>query len=109
MINLKLLFRPVWLCAQCFVHYDNEEIEIRLLDALQRKLMSYTLQDLRCTRCKQIKRENLAELCQCAGQFETLINVNDIKTILKTFDHVATSHGMDTLKEQTDIHLQQNQ
>lgn len=65
-------------------------------------MMSYTLQDLRCIRCKQIKRENLAELCSCAGQFETLINVNDLRTLLQTFIHVAETHKMDLLKEQTE-------
>lgn len=69
---------------------------------LQRKIMSYTLQDLRCTRCKQIKRENLAALCSCAGTFETLIDVGDIRDLLRTFGRVADSHRMAMLKEQTE-------
>lgn len=93
---------PVWLCPQCFVYYANDEIEVRLLDVLQRKIMSYTLQDLRCTRCKQIKRENMAELCSCAGSFETLIDVKDIRNLLHTFGRVADSHQMGLLKEQTE-------
>lgn len=63
---------PVWLCAQCYMYYDNREIEMRIIDVVQRKIMSHTLQDLRCIRCKQIKRENLSKLCSCAGKFETL-------------------------------------
>lgn len=75
---------------------------MRLLDVLQRKIMSYTLQDLRCTRCKQIKRENMNELCSCAGSFETLIDVTDIRNLLQTFGRVAESHQMELLKEQTE-------
>lgn len=93
---------PVWLCPQCYVYYANEEIEVRLLDVLQRKIMSYTLQDLRCTRCKQIKRENMAELCSCAGTFETLIDVQDIRKLLQTFGRVAEQHQMALLKEQAE-------
>ncbi|XP_037918811.1 DNA polymerase epsilon catalytic subunit 1 [Hermetia illucens] len=91
--------QPVWLCAQCYVNYDNEEIEMRIIDVVQRKMMSYTLQDLRCTKCKQIKRENLAEMCSCAGTFETLIPGRDISALLKTFLQVAESYQMFLLKE----------
>ncbi|BFF93033.1 DNA polymerase epsilon catalytic subunit A [Drosophila madeirensis] len=90
---------PVWLCAQCYVAYDNEEIEMRMLDALQRKMMSYVLQDLRCARCNQIKRENLAEFCSCAGHFVPLISGTEIQTLLTTFSKVAGNHKMQLLQE----------
>lgn len=100
---IKFFPSPVWLCAQCSVYYDNEEIEVRLLDSLHRKVMSYTLQDLRCQRCRQIKRENIATLCSCAGEFETLINVKDLHTLLHTFVTVADDHRMWLLKEQCEL------
>ncbi|XP_023169776.2 DNA polymerase epsilon catalytic subunit A [Drosophila hydei] len=90
---------PVWLCAQCYVAYDNEEIEMRMIDVLQRKLMSFVLQDLRCARCNEIKRENLAEFCTCAGNFLPLISGNDIEKLLKTFSNVASYHKMQLLQE----------
>lgn len=89
------------MCPQCYVYYDNEEIELRLIDAIQRKVMSYTLQDLKCTRCKQIKRENLIKLCSCAGEFETLISASELKNLLETFLKVAESHKMELLIEHT--------
>lgn len=101
-----LTSRPVWLCAQCFGIYDTDEIELRLLDILQRKIMSYTLQDLRCTRCKQIKRENMAEFCSCAGPFETLISIEELNKLLKTFLQVAEDHNMLLLKENIEIFIQ---
>lgn len=96
---------PVWLCSQCYVYYENEEIEVRLLDVLQRKIMSYTLQDLRCTRCKEIKRDNVAALCSCAGTFDTLINADDLRQLLKTFETVAENHQMNLLKDQVQVFL----
>lgn len=77
-------------------------MEIRLLEAMNRKIMSYTLQDLRCVRCKQIKRENLTKLCSCAGQFETLISANELKQLLTTFLKISDDHKMDLLKEQVE-------
>lgn len=79
---------------------------MKLLDVVQRKIMSYTLQDLQCIRCKQIKRENLAPLCSCAGSFKTLINATELKKLLRTFRQVAEAHGMNLLKEQVELLLQ---
>ncbi|KAL9894607.1 DNA polymerase epsilon catalytic subunit 1 isoform 1-T1 [Glossina fuscipes fuscipes] len=90
---------PVWLCAQCYVAYDNEDIEIRIIDVMQRKLMSYVLQDLRCMRCNEIKRENLAQFCTCAGEFAPLISSKEIDTLLQTFHRIAEYHKMDLLNE----------
>lgn len=92
---------PVWLCAQCYVCYDTEEIEKRLIDALNRKLMSYTLQDLQCVRCNQIKQDNIMEYCSCAGNYKTLIPPTEIESLIKTFNIIAEDYSMVMLKEHT--------
>lgn len=72
---------------------------MRMIDVLQRKLMSFVLQDLRCARCNEIKRENLAEFCTCAGNFLPLIGGNEIEKLLKTFSNVASYHKMQLLQQ----------
>lgn len=67
--------------------------------------MSYTLQDLRCTRCKEIKRENMAALCACAGSFETLISAKKLRQLLQTFLEVAETHQMHLLKDEIQAFL----
>ena len=44
---------PVWVCASasCGAAYDTAEIEHQLVDALQRKSMGFTLQDLQVGTC----------------------------------------------------------
>uniref|UniRef100_A0A182TKN8 DNA polymerase epsilon catalytic subunit n=1 Tax=Anopheles melas TaxID=34690 RepID=A0A182TKN8_9DIPT len=83
----------------CNVDYDNVEIEMRLLDVVQRKLMSYTLQDLRCIKCKQIKRENLSQYCTCTGCFENLICTSELRRLLQTFYTLAKDYRMSILEE----------
>jgi DNA polymerase epsilon subunit 1 len=61
--------------------------------------MSYTLQDLRCGRCKQIKRENMSEYCSCAGAFETLISERELRKLLMTFRAVGEQHEMVLLQD----------
>lgn len=53
----------VWFWAQWSVHYDLEEIEKRLFDALNCNLMSYTSQ---CVHFQQISQENIMDYCACA-------------------------------------------
>lgn len=89
----------IWTCAQCNQAYNTVDIEMRLLEVVERKMMSYTLQDLRCGRCKQIKRENLAEFCQCAGNFENLISAGELRRLLTGFQTVAEDCRMPLLKE----------
>ena len=93
---------PVWLCAQCYVNYETEEIEKRLIDSLNRKMMSYNLQDLQCVRCKEIKQDNIMQYCQCAGNYSTLIKPAEIKSLVSTFNLVADNYSMVLLKEYTD-------
>ena len=85
--------------ADCQTPYDTSEIEHQLIDAIQRKVMGYTLQDLQCLKCKEIKMMNLASHCTCAGKFKTLIVAKDLAKLLKTFKSIATHYGMPLLKE----------
>ena len=48
------LARALWSCVQCRAPYDIDEIEQFLIDVLQRKSMAYTLQDLKCVKCKAV-------------------------------------------------------
>lgn len=72
---------------------------MRLIDVVQKKMMSFVLQDLRCTRCREIKRENLNDNCSCAGTFELLITTEKMITLLETFSRVAKYHQMGLLQE----------
>lgn len=94
---------PVWLCSQCFVNYDTDEIEKRLIESINRKLMSYTLQDVQCIRCQQIKQDNILEYCPCAGKYKTLIQPEDVQALVKTFNAVADDYSMVLLKDHTDL------
>lgn len=75
------------------------------MDVVHRKIMSYTLQDIRCTRCKEIKQDNLAELCSCAGTFDTLISADKLRQLLRTFLEVAETHQMHLLKDEVQVFL----
>ncbi|GAB0091003.1 DNA polymerase epsilon catalytic subunit [Sergentomyia squamirostris] len=90
---------PVWLCSQCYGCYNNDEIESMLLEIVQRKLMSYTLQDVKCVNCKQIKRDNMTTVCECTGSFTNLMTRSDFQQNLESFLNVAQIYRMSLLED----------
>ncbi|XP_045485974.1 DNA polymerase epsilon catalytic subunit 1 [Pieris rapae] len=90
---------PVCLCPTCETPYENQELEWRLIEILNRRAMSYTLQDLICARCHQVKRENLSVVCDCAGEFTLMIPASEIRSQLVTFETIAQYYQMPLLLE----------
>ena len=62
--------KAVWRCEACYAPYLNDVIEARLVETVQARSFAFQLQDLECSKCKQIKRRNLSTTCdKCAGAF----------------------------------------
>ncbi|KAJ0173535.1 hypothetical protein K1T71_010684 [Dendrolimus kikuchii] len=95
----------VCVCPTCGTAYDNQELEWRLIETINRRTMTYTLQDLMCTRCHQVKRENLSIVCDCAGEFSLMVSVKEIKSQLTTFKTIAQYYKMPLLMEQIEFNL----
>lgn len=68
-----------------------------MIDAIQRRTVSYQLQDLRCARCKQIKSDNLRVNCECSGDYVTSESKTDLLRRLQVTGNVAEFHDLDIL------------
>lgn len=79
--------------------YENDEIEMALLDLLNRKTMAYILQDLQCRRCLEVKKDNIKELCSCGGNFKTLITKKEMIIFAMVHKIVAVKCQMEILME----------
>ena len=71
-----------------------------LIDSLQRKCMGYCLQDLSCSKCREVTMYNMAKRCKCAGDFQTTTNVSNIAQLMKAFLGLAQHYQMPLLLEQ---------
>ncbi|XP_046401826.1 DNA polymerase epsilon catalytic subunit 1 [Ischnura elegans] len=100
--------KNVWICPLCQVPYDNSEIEYSLLDIVHRKLMAYMLQDLQCKKCHQIKMENMADYCSCAGDFKVLNEPESLLRQVRTFKVIAEQFEMPLLLENVTWILSRN-
>ncbi|XP_057689041.1 DNA polymerase epsilon catalytic subunit A-like isoform X1 [Corythoichthys intestinalis] len=91
-----------WFCSNCQAQYETESIEMALVEALQKKLMSYTLQDLVCTKCKGVKEANMPLYCKCAGDFELTFPAKNFSEQVKVFRNIASHYNMNFLEETID-------
>ena len=57
-----------WRCPHCANRYDVSRLEQLLVEAVQRQLTRYALQDLRCVKCKRVSTLITAEVCKCSGR-----------------------------------------
>jgi len=96
--------RHVWICSnqQCKASYDMMELESKLIDALQRKMMAYSLQDLACSKCRQVTQYNMLRRCGCAGSWTHTQPDSDTKQLLETLRGIALHYTMPLLMEQVD-------
>ncbi|XP_031425753.1 DNA polymerase epsilon catalytic subunit A-like [Clupea harengus] len=93
---------PQWFCSNCQAQYDTDSIEMALVAALQKKLMSYTLQDLACTKCKGVKEANMPLYCRCAGDFSLTFSIKSFSEQIGVFRNIAAHYKMGFLQETID-------
>ncbi|XP_036290221.1 DNA polymerase epsilon catalytic subunit A isoform X1 [Pipistrellus kuhlii] len=99
---------PQWLCSNCQAPFDSSEIEMALVEALQKKLMAFTLQDLVCLKCRGVKETNMAVYCSCAGGFALTIHTKVFMEQIRIFRNIAQHYGMSYLMETLEWLLQKN-
>ncbi|XP_054717403.1 DNA polymerase epsilon catalytic subunit A-like [Uloborus diversus] len=90
---------PVCICSLCKKPYDTKEIEARMIECLHQVSMAHVLQDLVCKKCKMVKDRNMTKFCSCAGEFNTLLPLEDLNQRCRTFLNIAEHFNMGKLKE----------
>ncbi|XP_075982570.1 DNA polymerase epsilon catalytic subunit 1 [Anticarsia gemmatalis] len=96
---------PVCLCPTCGTPYENQELEWRLVEIMNRRTMAFMLQDLICTRCHEVKRDNMTMVCECAGAFALMVPTKEVRAQLTTFKTIAEYYKMPLLLELIGFHL----
>jgi len=90
-----------WIChdPSCRQPYDLAMIESRLVEYVQRILVSYNVQDLRCNHCNQIKGGRLQEFCSGSKDFALTVPDKLIENKLLILHNCATIHSMELLRQ----------
>ncbi|KAI9217507.1 hypothetical protein BC828DRAFT_408441 [Blastocladiella britannica] len=91
-----------WACPDCETAYNGSEIEAKLVELVESALLAHQVQDLVCTKCKMVQRENLGMHCTCAGAFAlgpATASPAAFFARLEVIADLAAVHGMELLKE----------
>ncbi|CAN6606997.1 DNA polymerase epsilon catalytic subunit A [Trichomonascus vanleenenianus] len=78
-----------FLCENCGKPYDRVILEERLVQDIERMVTLYQVQDLKCIKCKRIRESDLAEHCECSGEWVETISPNSVENSLKIYKNVA--------------------
>ncbi|KAF2086249.1 DNA polymeras-like protein epsilon [Saccharata proteae CBS 121410] len=80
---------PKWRCHSCDAAYDRLRIEERLIAEVQRMLVEWCTQDLKCAKCGRLRNNDFMEHCACAGEWVGTKKREDVSKRLKVFGNVA--------------------
>ncbi|KAF9223138.1 DUF1744-domain-containing protein [Gyrodon lividus] len=97
---------PRWTCGGCGGEYDRAAIEMELLRMVGAMERAFVQQDLRCTKCKQVRPDNVSRYCQCSGSYQLTVGKAEIRRKLRTVLNVAIVHNLARLKECAQVTLE---
>ena len=85
-----------------FFRYDKTLLESILVQKLQEKVLGYQVQDVVCTKCKEIKSENAVRRCKECSSLECANREATQKFMaeyISTFRTISKLHNMEWLAE----------
>lgn len=92
----------VWPCPACRHPLDKLSVEAKLIDMVQKQMASYSVQDLRCQRCNQVKGANMALTCECSGAYKLEQAASDHWKKIKTIRELSEYYRLDMVAQMAD-------
>ncbi|GMT29096.1 hypothetical protein PFISCL1PPCAC_20393 [Pristionchus fissidentatus] len=88
-----------WSCGSCSKSVQQWEMEERVVTQLKETLTLFLVQDHRCMKCGQIRRENLCSTCDCSGCFTNTLDGESFSILLSRVEVVAVEREMTMVVE----------
>ncbi|KAK6204772.1 DNA-directed DNA polymerase epsilon, catalytic subunit A [Scheffersomyces amazonensis] len=88
----------LWNCINCNKPYNKIVLEEELIAQYHRMLTKFFQQDLKCSKCQQIRGTNLSLYCKCSGKWVEEISHGEIEKKLHVFDNVAKAYNFQLLR-----------
>jgi len=80
---------PKWKCENCQTPYDRLRIEEHLVTDVQKMIVEWCTQDLKCGKCSRLRTNEFMEHCACAGEWVSTQKREEIRSRLKVYGNVA--------------------
>jgi DNA polymerase epsilon subunit 1 len=90
-----------WVCQDCGTLYPKDDIERRLIEICNRKMIRYQLQDLRCVKTNRVATRALSKQSDCSANLKLDITRDQALSQIRILHDIATQHELDCLQETT--------
>lgn len=91
--------KVLWSCEVCEKAYSKANLELGLIEWLEKLVLNYYTQDLQCGKCHTIKEDEMSSHCSCSGMWEETLPKEDVRKKVETFEHVADYYELKLLKD----------
>ena len=88
-----------WRCLHCRAEYPRLSLEERLIARVQKVLVQWATQDVRCAKCRGVKVNEFMEHCGCSGVWVGTMDREKVATDLRIMQRVAVGHGLKMLDD----------
>ena len=91
--------RKAWRCTNpdCNHEYDRLAIEEGLISRVQKMVVEWQTQDLKCSKCRAIRINDFMEHCGCSGVWFCTVKREDVEEKLRVLERVAGFHELKML------------
>ncbi|KAF2122520.1 hypothetical protein BDV96DRAFT_482096 [Lophiotrema nucula] len=89
---------PKWKCDNCNSPYDKLRIEEQLVSDVQKLVVEWCTQDLKCGKCSRLRSNEFMEHCACAGEWVGTKQRGDVKKKLNVYGNVAGFYELKMLE-----------
>ncbi|KAH9828439.1 DNA polymerase epsilon catalytic subunit A [Teratosphaeria destructans] len=84
-------------CESCGSFFDPLKIQEMLIGEVQRQVVQWVTQDLKCRKCGRVRTNEFAEHCGCAGEWVGTIRREEVGRGLRVLGRVGEYYGMSLL------------
>jgi DNA polymerase epsilon subunit 1 len=88
-----------WACLDCGTLYPSDDIERRLIEICNRKVVRYQLQDLRCSKTNRVSTRAMAKQSDCSANLKLDISRQQALSQLQIIHDIAVDHELEWLQE----------
>ncbi|KAF2429554.1 DNA polymeras-like protein epsilon [Tothia fuscella] len=91
--------QPKWRCLTCSSPYDRLRIEEKLVARVQKWILAWCSQDLKCGKCKRLRGgAEFMEHCACSGEWVGSLDEGIVRGKLGDMGRVAKWYGLGMLE-----------
>ena len=83
-----------WTCPTCSHEYNRLAVEEMLLARVQKMLVQWQTQDLKCAKCRKLRVNDFMDHCGCGGEWTGTVDRNAIVKDLRVLERVAGGYGL---------------